>query len=204
MDRRYLATFTLLLLALPWPALADMRLVTREYLNNRPTVTTTHWFGDDKSSRDDGRLRTVMRFDLDRMYIIDREAKTYRSLALPEAPPLHVIALPTADVDKIGNWIVKRWRVDGPAAHGYTINIWACDDLAREPGFAGLMQKLARQPGGEWLAAYAKIEGVPIVQEISHRHRGMTQVRRSEVASYGILKPPPDAYLPPRGYKRIP
>jgi hypothetical protein len=197
-------TLCLTLLALPLPVLADMRLVTREYLNNRPTVTTTHWFGDDKSARDDGRTRTIMRFDLGRMYIIDPQARTYRSLALPDTPPQDVIVLATTDVDKIGNWIVKRWRVDGPAAQGYTINIWACAELAREDGFVELMQKLARQPGADWLTAYAKIEGIPIVQEISLRHKGMTQVRRSEVASYGILKPPPDTYLPPRGYKRIP
>lgn len=199
-----LTPWFLLLLALPGAVLADLRLVAREYLNNRPTVTTTHWFGEDKSSRDDGRVRTVMRFDLGRMYIIDRETKTYRSLALPDAPPLDVIVLPTTDVDKVGNWIVKRWRVDGPAAHGYTINIWACAELERQPGFVDLMQKLARQPGAEWLAAYAKIDGIPIVQEISHRQRGMSQVRRSEVASYGLHKPPPEAYLPPRGYQLVP
>ncbi len=192
-----------LISAVPLPVMADMRLVAREYLNNRPTVTTTHWFGTDMSSRDDGRTRTIMRFDLGRMYVIDNQAKTYRSLALPDAPALDVIVVPTTDVDKIGNWVVKRWRVDGPAARGYTINIWACDSLEREEGFAALMHKLSRQPGAEWLAAYAKIEGIPIVQEISLRRHGMTQTRRSEVASFSITKPPADTYLPPRGYKRI-
>jgi hypothetical protein len=201
--RRIIACLSLLILYTP-PALADVRLVAREYLNNRPTVTTTHWFGVDKSARDDGRTRTVMRFDLGRMYVIDRQARTYRSFVLPESPALKVIVVPTQDTALIGNWLVRRWRVDGPAAHGYTINLWASTDIERGDAFVELMQKLSRQPGAEWLAAYAEIDGFPIVQEISLTERGMTQTRRSEVASYGVMEPPADAYLPPRGYKRIP
>lgn len=193
----------LLLACAPLPALADVRLVAREYLNNRPTVTTTHWFGIDKSARDDGRVRTIMRFDLERIYVVDRQAKTYRSLKLQETPPLKTIVLPTQDTALIGKWLVRRWRVDGPAAHGLTINLWATTDLERADAFVELMQKLARQPGAEWLAAYAEIKGFPVVQEISLTERGMTQTRRSEVASYAVMEPPPDTYLPPRGYKRI-
>ena len=96
-----------LFLLLPLSAQADVRLIAREYLNNRPTVTTTHWFGLDKSARDDGRTRTVMRFDLGRMYIIDRQERTYRSLELPKATPLKVIVVPTPDAQKIGNWMLR-------------------------------------------------------------------------------------------------
>jgi hypothetical protein len=192
------------LLLLPLSALADVRLVAREYLNNRPTVTTTHWFGADKSARDDGRTRTVMRFDLGRMYTIDRQERTYRSLELPKAPPLKAIVVPTSDAQKIGNWVVKRWRVDGPAAHGLTINLWVTTEIKRGDAFVELMQKLSRQPGAEWLVAYAEIDGFPIVQEISLSERGMTQTRRSEVVTHAVMEPPADTYLPPRGYKRIP
>jgi len=194
----------LLLCCAPLPGLADVRLVAREYLNNRPTVTTTHWFGVNKSARDDGRTCTVMRFDLGRMYLIDRQARTYRSVKLTEVPPLKTIVLPTQDTAMIGNWLVRRWRVAGPAAHGLTINLWASTDIDRGDTFVELMQKLARQPGAEWLAAYAEIDGFPVVQEISLSERGMTQTRRSEVATYTVMEPPVDIYLPPRGYKRIP
>ncbi|MGH8453982.1 MAG: hypothetical protein ACRES4_04935 [Nevskiales bacterium] len=198
---RYLA---LGLLWLPLIAQADLRLVAREYLNNRPTVTTTHWFSADKSARDDGRTRTVMRFDLGRMYVIDRQARSYRSLDLPDAPALKTIVLPTQDTRLIGNWLARRWRVDGPAAHGLSINLWATTDIERGDAFVDLMQKLARQPGAEWLAAYARIDGFPVLQEISLTEKGMTQTRRSEVASCVVMEPPADTYLPPRGYKRIP
>jgi hypothetical protein len=200
MFRRSLA---LGLLFVSLSAAADIRLVAREYLNHQPTVTTTHWFGIDKSARDDGRIRTVMRFDLGRMYVIDREAKTYRSLKLPEAPPLKAIALPTEDTATIGRWRVRRWRVAGPAANGFDIDLWVSRDIERGDAFVELMQKLARQPGAEWLAAYAEIDGFPLAQEIRLTRNGMTQKRRSEVASYAVMDPPPDTYLPPRGYKRV-
>jgi hypothetical protein len=192
------------LLLSSWPARADIRLVAREYLNNKPTVTTTHWFGVDKSARDDGRMRTIMRFDLGRIYLVDREARTYRSLKLQQAEPLKVIVLPTQDTALIGNWLVRRWRVDGPAARGQTINLWATKDVERGDAFVELMQKFARQPGAEWLAAYAEIDGFPLAQEITLTDHGMTQTRRSEVASHSVMDPPPDTYLPPRGYKRVP
>jgi hypothetical protein len=191
------------LLLLPLSARADIRLVAREYLNSKPTVTTTHWFGADKSARDDGRVRTIMRFDLGRMYVVDRQAKTYRSVKLAEAPPLKVIVLPTQDTALVGNWLVRRWRVDGPAARGLTINLWASTDIQRGDAFVELMQKYARQPGAEWLAAYAQIDGFPLAQEISLSENGMTQTRRSEVASYGVMDAPPDTYIPPKGYKRV-
>jgi hypothetical protein len=200
MSRRLLF---LCLLLMPLSAAADIRLVAREYLNHQPTVTTTHWFGVDKSARDDGRVCTVMRFDLGRMYVIDREARSYRSLKLPEAPPLRAIALPTADTARIGQWRVRRWRVAGPAANGFDIDLWVTTDIERGDAFVELMQKLARQPGAEWLAAYAEIDGFPVAQEIRLTRNGMTQRRRSEVATYAVMNPPPDTYLPPRGYKRI-
>jgi hypothetical protein len=196
--------FALGLLWLPLISQADVRLVAREYLNDRPTVTTTHWFGQDKSARDDGRTRTVMRFDLGRMYVIDRQERNYRSLKLPKAPLLKTIVLPTQDTRMIGNWLARRWRVDGPAAHGLTINLWTTTDIERGDAFVELMLKQARQPGAEWLAAYAEIDGFPLVQEISLTEKGMTQVRRSEVATHTVMEPPADTYLPPRGYKRIP
>jgi hypothetical protein len=195
--------FALGLLLVSLSATADIRLVAREYLNHQPTVTTTHWFGVDKSARDDGRVRTVMRFDLGRMYVIDRQSKTYRSIKLPEAPPLKAIALPTPDTARIGQWRVRRWRVAGPAANGFDIDLWVTTDIERGDAFVALMQKLARQPGAEWLAAYAEIDGFPVAQEIRLTRKGMTQKRRSEVASYAVMEPPPDTYLPPRGYKRI-
>jgi len=193
-----------LLLLLPLPAQADVRLVVREYLNSRPTVTTTHWFGEDKSARDDGRVRTIMRFDLGRIYVVDQQERTYRSLEVQEAPSLKVIVLPTQDTALIGNWLVRRWRVAGPAARDLTINLWTTTDIERGDAFVELMNKLARQPGAEWLAAYAEIDGFPIIQEISLTEKGMTQTRRTEVASHAVMDPPPETYLPPRGYQRIP
>lgn len=189
---------------LPLCALADVRIVAREYLNNRPTTTTTHWFGADKSARDDGQVRTIMRFDLGRMYIVDSRDRTYRSLELKEAPPLKVVVVPTQETALIGNWLVRRWRVEGPAARGLSIDLWASTDVERGDAFVELMKQHARQPGAEWLAAYAEIDGFPLAQEIRLTERGMTQTRRSEVASHAVMKAPPDTYLPPRGYKRIP
>lgn len=194
----------LVLLLYPLSAWPDLRVVAREYLNHRPTVTTTHWFGTDKSVRDDGRVRTIMRFDLNRQYIVDPHAKTYRSLELEPAEPLKVLLVRTDDLRRVGSWTARRWRIDGPAAAGYTINIWATTDIPKHEGFVALMQKLARQPGAEWLHAYARIDGFPIVQEISLTERGLSQTRRSEVATVVEMKPPDYTYLPPRGYKRIP
>lgn len=191
------------LLLLPLPSAADVRVVAREYLNNRPTVTTTHWFGVDKSARDDGRLRTIMRFDLGRMYVVDDAGRTYRSVELVETGPQKVIVLPTQDTMMMGNWLARRWRVDGPAARGMTINLWATTDIERGDAFVDLMQKFARQPGAEWLAAYAKIDGFPLAQEITLTEQGMTQTRRTEVTSHAVMEPPPEIYLPPRGYKRV-
>lgn len=204
--RRWPGLALLLALPLTWQpmaTLADVRLITREYLNNRPTVTTTHWFGTDKSARDDGRIRTVMRFDLKRMYVIDRQARSYRSFELVQAPPLKTTLQRTNDLRRIGNWSARRWRVDGPAAHGYTIDLWATTDIKVEDGFVEVMQKLSRQPGAEWLVAYAKIDGFPVVQEISLTERGLKQTRRSEVATYVVMEPPADTYLPPRGYTLV-
>jgi hypothetical protein len=195
--------FVVCLLLLPWPAWADIRLVAREYLNNKPTVTTTHWFGVDKSARDDGRVRTIMRFDLGRIYVVNHESKTYRSIKLQQAPELRVAVLPTQDTALIGNWLVRRWRVEGPAAHGLTISLWATKDIERGDAFVDLMRKYARQPGAEWLAAYALIDGFPLAQDITLTEQGMTQTRRSEVATHAVMEPPPDTYIPPRGFKRI-
>lgn len=184
-------------------ARADVYLLAQESLNGRATTQTQHWFGDDKSARDDGHVRTVMRFDLGRMYVISRNTRTYRSLPLPNAPPLSMTISQTADAVLILNRAARRWRVGGPAAHGLDISLWVSAEIGRGDAFVELMRKLARQAGAEWLNAYSEIDGFPLAQEISLSENGMTQTRRSEVISYKLTDPPADTYLPPRGYKRV-
>lgn len=190
---------------IPFAAHADIYLLAQESLNGRPTTQTRHWFGSDMSARDDGRMRTVMRFDLDRMYLIDRAARTYRSLPVPEAaPPLSFTVAQTAEVARIGSRPARRWRVTGPATHGLRISLWMSTAIQRTDAFVDVMRKLARQPGAEWLAAYGQLDGFPLAQEISLTKDGMTQTRRSEVVTYRVMEAPGDTYLPPRGYKRVP
>jgi len=185
------------------PAWADVYLLAQESLNGRPTTQTHHWLGENKSARDDGRVRTVMRFDLDRMYVIDRTTRTYRSLPLPNAPPLSMTISQTADAVMILNRPARRWRIGGPAAHGLDISLWVSAEIDRGEDFVEVMRKLARQPGAEWLNAYSEIEGFPLAQEISLSENGLTQTRRSEVIRYRIADAPADTYLPARGYKRV-
>lgn len=189
---------------LPCAAHADIFLLTQEFLNGRPTTQTRHWFAADKSERDDGRVRTVMRFDLGRMYLIDGGARTYRSLPLPETKPLSYTVSQTADAVRIISHPARRWRVTGPATHGFDINLWMSSAIERPAAFTEIMRRLARRPGAEWLAAYDELDGFPLAQEISLTRHGMTQTRRSEVIRYRVMEAPGDTYLPPRGFKRVP
>jgi hypothetical protein len=187
-------------------ASADIRFATRETVNGRTSATPTFWFGDNKRARVEGAEVTVTRIDLGKVYVINRDNKTFSSKALAPAPailPLSVVDMKRSET--LGKWRCKLYQVTGAAARGKTIRLWVTRDLKIDRAqFAVLMTQYAGESGAEWLRAYQQIDGVPVMQEVSETRGNITQVMRSKVTAADVMDAPHDMYLPPRGYRKVP
>ncbi len=171
-------------------AAADIRVQVRETVNDGEPSHAVHWFGDQRSMRDDGNRYIITRLDLGKIFIVNRLAQQYRVIPLPDQPdaePAVVNVERTDDVREIEGWPARRYEV--PV------------DIA---GFRRLMVNLGQRPGSEWMQAYRQIPGFPVLQEVTLERPELRLHSESRVMSIEQTEPAKDTYDPPEDYEQVP
>lgn len=187
---------------------ADIMVRVEESFNGQLPITALHWFGQDRSTRDDGNRYVVTRLDEGRIYTIDRLTQSYKISELPapgynEATP-DVRALLKDETRNIGKWSTRKYEVIGAATAGMKIVIWATKDVdINLEYFRKVMAGLARRPGSEWMAAYRQIDGFPVLQEVRLEHKGAIYHGQTRVVAVEERNPPQNIYSPPDDYEEI-
>lgn len=191
------------------PALADLRVQVEESVNGAVPAPVTHWFGQNRTMRDDGSRYIITSLRDETTTIVNRETQSYQVVPLNLRPDSEIPAVTvtrTDDTRMIGDWPVRRYRLGGPATRELTIDIWITQDLKVDvSAFRNLMIKLGNRPGSEWLKAYEKIEGFPILQEVELTRPGIRLRSQSRVVSLKEVTPESNnIYEPPEYYQRMP
>lgn len=191
------------------PTLADLRVQVEESVNGAEPAPVTHWFGQNRTMRDDGSRYIITNLRDETTTIVNRETQSYQIVPLSlradsEIPAVTVTR--TDDTRVIGDWPVRRYRLGGPATRELTIDIWITQNLNVDvSAFRNLMIKLGNRPGSEWLKAYEKIEGFPILQEVELTRPGIRLRSQSRVVSLNEVAPEnKNIYDPPDYYQRTP
>gem|GEM_PF-3393251 len=195
-------------LLVSFPAAADIMVRVEESFNGQLPITAVHWFGDKRSTRDDGSRYVVTRLDEARIYTIDRLAQNYSVSKLPvlnnPGQPLDVRALARDETRSIGPWTARKYEVIGAATAGMQIIIWATRDVDIDlENFRNIMTGLARRPGSEWMAAYRQIDGFPVLQEVQMEHKGVQYFGQTRVVAVEEREPPQDIYAPPADFRQL-
>lgn len=200
----------LLLGALCMPcAYADLRVQVEESVNGATPAPVTHWFGVNRSMRDDGNRYIITNLRTDQITIVSRTTQTYQTIPLkpqPDSQLPKVVVTRTDDTRKIGQWTARRYHLGGPATRDLKIDIWVTQDLPQNfSAFRELMIDLGNRPGSAWLKAYKTIDGFPVLQQVELVRPGITLRSQSMVIAVTDVKSvPKDIYQPPAGYKREP
>lgn len=202
------AALLLCLLAICWQAAwADLRVQVEESVNGAEPAAVTHWFGDDRTMRDDSSRYIITRLDQQKSYVVNREKLQYRVVDLdlrPDEAIPDVTVTRTDDVRNIGEWTARRYRLSGPATRDLTIDIWITRDLDVDiTPFRRLMIKLGNRPGSEWLKAYKEIQGFPVLQQVELKRPGIKLRTQSRVIRVEQAEPDADTYNPPDDYRRV-
>lgn len=189
-------------------AAADLRVTVEESVNEAEPVEVTHWFGGDRSLRDDGGRYIITRLDQEQSFVVDRGKRAYKTIPLnldSEAAPPRVLVKATDDYRQVGEWNARRYRLSGPATRGLTIDLWISRDVSADIAqFRDLMVRLSSRKGSEWLRAYEQMDGFPVLQEVMLKRRGITLRTESRVIAIADVKPPGGLYQPPDSFRRIP
>lgn len=187
---------------------ADIMVRVEESFNGQLPVTALHWFGTDRSTRDDGNRYVVTRLDQGHVLTIDRLTQSYQTTPLPTAASENklpeVRAFKRDETRKIGQWSAQKYEIIGAATAGMRIVIWATNDLDIDlKNFHRVMAGLARRPGSEWMAAYREIEGFPVLQEVEMNHKGTVFYGQTRVVAVEERVPPANIYAPPDDYEEV-
>lgn len=188
---------------------ADLRVQVEESVNGAKPAPVTHWFGDNRTMRDDGSRYVITSLTAGESIIVNRESHTYQVVPLklqtgkniPE-----VIITRTEDTSVINGWKARRYRLSGPATRELTIDVW----ISQDPGvdfssFRELMIKLGNRPGSEWLKAYEILEGFPVLQEVELSRPGLSLKSQSRVLSMKEVEADEATiYQAPDYYKPVP
>lgn len=180
-----------------------------ESFNGQLPTTALHWFGSERSARDDGNLYVVTRLDEGKTYTIDRMTQSYQVSPLPTPTSSttgnDVRAIKHQETRKIGQWNTEKYEIIGSATAGMNIVIWASKDVKIDlPTFQKVMTGLSRRPGSEWMAAYREIDGFPVLQEVRLQHKGTNYLGQTRVVTVEERDPPPHIYSPPDNFQKMP
>lgn len=184
----------------------------------------TLWMGKDRIRRDDGKTAAILQSGKNRLILINHPSKTYTVVSLPIdfdaiLPPeakkyadmmrMKATVTLTDETKKIGAWNARRYDVEITNAMGLAIrtSLWASRDLPIDiDRFKALSLALAGlQPGGtEAVEDLAKVDGFPVLQEISFDMAGQVVASSEKLLSVEERDAPAGTYDPPAGYTEQP
>lgn len=186
----------------------------------------TVWMMNDKMRDDSGDISTLVRFDLNKIYIINYKDKTYSEMDLPidfekilPAEALQMLQMmqvtatvtDSGEVQKIKDWSCKKYLVEISVSimgmtMPMTIEMWTSKDL-------GIDFDLYKKFYGETILLnpifksiveeLQKIEGYPVLTKLSMTMMGAETKSQEEVLSVEKKDPPPGTYDLPQGYTKV-
>ncbi len=188
---------------------------------------TTTWLGKDKMRRDEGELTTLIRLDINKMYMIDHTDKTYSEMDLPfdleavlPAEAKQIMSsmdissniTDTGETRTINDWKCKKYLVEiSVSMMGMSMPIqmdmWTSDDLGIDMDQYKKLyaETLALNPMfQDFIEEFKKMEGYPVLTEFSMSMMGTEQKYREEVVSVEKKEAQADTYELPEGYTKTP
>jgi hypothetical protein len=186
----------------------------------------TNWIAKNKFRIDEGNKSTIIiRLDLKKIFIINHQEKTYSETGLPvelakilspttkkivDEIVTSVNVIDTGEVQKIRKWMCKKYLIQIDADFmGMNISItqelWITEKIGGKLKHYNKFQKeiLALNPLIKpSIEKINKIEGFPVLINISMKMMDSEVKTREEVISVEKKKAPPGTYDLPRGYKK--
>ncbi len=217
-------------------AAADSKIVQHTHQDAFTVMGQTHaaqdeeqtlWVGSDRLRMDQGDTSTVVRLDLQKMFIINHQAKTISTLDLPIdlaalMPPgmgeqmlkmmtFKVDVTPKEETRTVADWKAHRWDVTMTSPMmNVKATYWATQDVSLDlKNFHALFQRLVSlQPGmAEVAEKLRSIDGFVVAQDAVATMPMMgdtTMKTTQQVVSIEKGDPPKGAYEPPQGYTSKP
>lgn len=216
------------------PAAADTKLVQETHQDaftvmgqSQPASDSvrTVWLASDRMRVDEGASTLIVRLDSSTLYVIDHDAKTVSSVAIPvdtaallpkgmadqmrTMMQLKIDIVPTAETKQVGQWSARRFNMTmtSPMVAVESV-MWATTDLDidREAYHRLFRQIISMRPGMEELAdKLREVEGFVVETQTSTRLGGATEggMKRSErTVSVETVAAPPGTYDPPGDYQQ--
>ncbi len=190
---------------------------------------TSFWIGDKGARRDDGETEILVRFDQDKLYLVDHTKKSYSVLDLPvdltslvpdaqrqqmsqvlEMMKMAASVEPSDEHKEINGWKTRRYDVHLSNQVGMKVDstVWMTDQIeVDEAAFKKLTRAIASlQPGGaSAVNELLKLEGVPVLIETQLQAMGGSTSSREElISAEPDATPPPGTYEVPEGYTEKP
>jgi len=183
------------------------------------------WMTNDKMRDDLGDISTLVRFDLNKMYIINNKDKTYSEIDMPidfekilpaEAMQYLQMMQVTATVtdsgetQKIKDWNCKKYLVEISVSimgmtMPMTMEMWTSKDLGIDFDLYKKFQNetlLLNPMFKSVIAEFQKIEGYPVLTKLSMTMMGAETKSQEELLSVEKKDPPPGIYDLPQGYTK--
>lgn len=185
----------------------------------------TTWLSKDKMRRDEGDTMTLVRYDMNKIYLINHPKKAYSEIDLPldmetVLPPeakqmldqieVSSSVTDTGETKTINNWQCKKYLVEIAVSMmgmsmPITMDFWTSKDL-------GIDEDLYKKFYAETLSLnpmfqdmvdeFKKIEGYPVRTEFSMNMMGSEQKNWEEVVSVEKMSAPAGTYDLPEGYTK--
>lgn len=212
-------------------ALADTKLIEKVHTDaieimgqSQPAqdVTNTVWFFENGLRSDSGHISTIIRLDLNKMFIINRELKTYMESDLPvdlkkflpagvyeQASKMLAMKLtvtPTDETKKIGEYNCRKYDVTLQVAMQTAHSVqWASTEVpvpeASRKAIASSMFA-TQSDQAPLINEYMKIAGYRVHQETTMNVMGVSVKTVEDLVSAEEVKVPAGHYDPPAGFEK--
>lgn len=192
--------------------------------SEQPATDTTEvtWFGKDRMRSEEGTRVTIVRADLNKLYMLDTKAKTVSTIDLPfdmkkyvpaEMAPMveqmmgqiKVTVTPTDETRKIKDWNATKYTMSMtlPMGGKMTQDLWATKEIEFDrPAFSQLSAAMmSTGPGGASMAAeHKKIEGFVVLTEGTQMVMGQSTKTSEAVTLVETKEAPEGWYDIPKDY----
>ncbi len=233
-----LAFFVALFLGGGLAARADTRIEMKNHTGEMTAMghtqpardsESTLWVGKKGARRDDGETEILVRFDRNKLYLIDHQNKSYSALDLPvdlpslvpeaqrqqmsqvlEMMKMNASVEPSDEHKEINGWDARKYEVHLSNQMGMKVDstVWMTEAIDMDQdSFKKLVRAMASlQPGGgSSVDELLKLKGVPVLIETQvHAMGGATSSREELVSAEPDATPPAGTYDVPEGYTEKP
>lgn len=227
-------TLCLVVALLATTAAADTKIVQESHQDaftvmgqSQPAsdVVRTVWLAADRMRVDEGSSTRIVRLDSSTLYVIDHDARTVSSVAIPidvgallpkgtaeqlrAMMQLEIDVVPTDETKKVGAWSARRWNLTMTSPM-VTVEsaLWATKDLDIDRDAYDRMsgQIIALRPGMEQLVEKLRaVAGFVVETQTVTRLGGATDggMKRNErTVSVETAAAPAGTYDPPGDYQQ--